>query len=75
MEQIFDTLQAAVQKNPYALREDSAYAPILDELIRYYENGQWLRDYESDEQGMLPVDLKRGVLSQDAIFDLLTDMK
>ena len=41
------------------------------ELREYYENGQWLRDYEADERGELPVTLKRGVLSQDGLWDLL----
>ena len=29
------------------------------------------KDYEADERGELPPDLKRGVLSQDALYDLL----
>lgn len=40
-------------------------------LDDYYTSGWWLRDYEADEQGLLPDDLKRGVLSQDALYDLL----
>lgn len=45
----------------------------LDMLEDYYTSGQWLDDYEADEQGLLPDDLKRGVLSQDALYDLLMD--
>ena len=41
------------------------------ELREYYENGQWLLDYEADERGELPATLKRGVLSQDGLWDLL----
>ena len=41
------------------------------ELRDYYENGQWLLDYEADERGELPGELKRGVLSQDGLWDLL----
>ena len=41
------------------------------ELRDYYENGQWRRDYEADERGELPSNLKRGVLSQDGLWDLL----
>ena len=44
---------------------------IPRELREYYENGQWLLDYEADERGELPVTLKRGVLSQDGLWDLL----
>lgn len=40
-------------------------------LNAYYTSGEWLEDYEADERGELPPDLKRGVLSQDALYDLL----
>ena len=40
-------------------------------LDAYYTSGQWREDYEADERGELPPDLKRGVLSQDALYDLL----
>ena len=42
-------------------------------LREYYENGQWLRDYEADERGELPRELKRGVLSQDGLWNLLNE--
>ena len=59
MEEIFDAVQA---------NHDH---PSLGELVRYYEGGQWKKDYELDEQGLLPQDLKRGVLSQDGVYNLL----
>ena len=62
MEEIFDAVQADLDH------------PSLGELVRYYEGGQWLRDYELDEQGLLPKDLKRGVLSQDGIYNLLDQL-
>lgn len=43
----------------------------LAALDTYYTSGQWREDYEADERGELPPDLKRGVLSQDALYDLL----
>ncbi len=42
-------------------------------LEEYYTSGQWREDYEADENGELPPDLKRGVLSQDALYDLLEE--
>ena len=33
----------------------------------------WRKDYEADEAGTLPAGLKRGVLSQDALYDLLCE--
>ena len=43
----------------------------LSLLETYYTSGQWREDYEADERGELPPDLKRGVLSQDGLYDLL----
>ena len=43
----------------------------LAALEAYYTSGEWREDYEADERGELPPDLKRGVLSQDALYDLL----
>lgn len=42
----------------------------LATLAQYEESGVWLEDYEADENGEIPPDLKRGVLSQDALYDL-----
>ena len=45
----------------------------LAALGQYYTSGEWREDYEADERGEFPPDLKRGVLSQDALYDLLTE--
>ena len=46
---------------------------VLSLLNEYYTSGEWREDYEADERGELPPDLKRGVLSQDALYDLLAN--
>lgn len=43
-------------------------------LEKYYEN-EWRSDYEMDEAGIFPKGLKRGVLSEDGLYDLLNDFK
>ena len=45
--------------------------PGLRELEAYYTSPEWQEDYAADEAGLLPEGLKRGVLSQDGISDLL----
>jgi hypothetical protein len=35
----------------------------------------WKLDYAADEAGKLPPDLKRGVLSEDGIWNLLSDYR
>lgn len=42
-------------------------------LTAYMESGEWMEDYELDEAGLLPRELKRGILSQDGLYNLLTD--
>lgn len=75
IEQSFDMLQKAEGENPDTLRENAELREMLRLLRRYYEDGQWLQDYELDEQGLLPRDLKRGVLSQDGVYDFLERME
>ena len=71
-EEILDELSAAVADAERAVERLEALREKKEELERYYSGGGWRRDYEADERGLLPADLKRGVLSQDAVFDLLT---
>ena len=36
---------------------------------------KWKDDFEADERGEFPADMKRGVLSEDGIYDLLESAK
>lgn len=71
MEQLFDFVTGILQNTP-----DELQSPSVKEAVRtlsdYYESGDWLHNYELDEQRSLPPELKRGVLSQDGLYDLLT---
>lgn len=69
MEQLFDTLTAAVQHTPEQL-QTQAMQDAVRTLNDYVESGEWLHDYELDEQHLLPSTLRRGVLSQDGLDDL-----
>jgi len=48
---------------------------MLDELEQYYGSVIWFKDYDDDHAGNLPEDLKRGVLSEDGIYDVLMDFQ
>ena len=74
MEQILDEATNAVSSLSGALEKYAAVGEKLRELIAYYEGGQWRADFEDDCAGKLPHDLKRGVLSEDAVYNLLTDI-
>ena len=43
-------------------------------LDAYYGSEEWKQDFADDEAGRLPADLKRGVLSEDGIWNLLSDV-
>jgi hypothetical protein len=74
MEFYFDTIQKALEINSDLLKKEAPAGIMLQELIEYYENGQWLADYEADEADLLPPDLKRGILSEDGVYNLLFDI-
>ncbi len=44
----------------------------LRALAAYYDSPLWRMDFESDEAGQIPNQVKRGILSEDAIYDVLT---
>ena len=75
MEQCFDDLLKAAGQSPEEILENASLKERLLILTQYYESGQWLSDYELDEKGLLPHRLKRGVLSQDAVYDFLERMQ
>lgn len=45
----------------------------VEELNAYYTGEEWKQDRQDDEEGKLPADLKRGVLSEDGIYNALSD--
>ena len=73
MEKLLDESQAALDQLIEALEGFAAVQENIRALDMYYSGDEWREDFEADEQGLLPVDLKRGVLSEDAVYDLLTD--
>lgn len=55
-------------------REQYAAAKAdIDALAKYYESPLWLSDFDADNKGLVPKELNRGILTEDTIYDLLTD--
>ena len=75
MEKCFDALQAAWRSDPASLRADPELRAMLERLTAYYTGGQWLADYRLDEAGLLPPELKRGILSEDGFYDFLAEIE
>lgn len=72
MENLFDQSNEVIQRLRQAIDDFSALQPTIDELDNYYKT-KWRTDFEADEKGKLPADLKRGVLSEDGLWDLLEE--
>lgn len=73
MEAILDQAEAVATALDLALDRWEELQEGFAELEAYYSGGEWMRDYDDDTAGKIPKDLKRGVLSEDAVYNLLTD--
>ncbi len=73
MESLFDKSEEIVKRLEVALKDFAKLEHDIAKLEAYYNSPQWRKDFEADEAGKLPKDLKRGVLSEDGIYDLLSD--
>ena len=71
MERYYDAVSSALEVNANEMYENVAISKMIQELTEYMDSGLWLQDYERDERGELPKDLKRGVLSEDGLYNLL----
>jgi O-6-methylguanine DNA methyltransferase len=74
MDRYFDELLAKNLRTRGLYSASKTLQNKLNALKSYYQNGLWLQDYESDERGELPRGLKRGILSQDALYNFLSDI-
>ena len=70
-EAMLDRALQAAERMEAALAAYDAVQPEIEALAAYYESPDWKRDFAADEAGQLPDSLKRGVLSEDGIWDLL----
>ena len=75
MERRMDKASAAVTQLSAALNQYEEAQDALNSLSEYYGSDEWKQDFADDEAGLLPKDLKRGVLSEDALWNLLEDWR
>ncbi len=66
MDALLDACRAEIQAGQYSEDLDTKMA----QLMAYASSSDWMQDFEADEAGLLPKDLKRGVLSEDAVYEL-----
>lgn len=71
MERCLDASTEAVNQLSEALNAYEQNRKSLKKLFDYYGSTNWMKDFEADEAGKLPHELKRGVLSEDTVYDLI----
>ena len=72
-EEIMDKIALASKQLAEALEAYENADALCDELAAYISGKQWKRDFEADEKGLLPKDLKLGVLSEDGAYNVLEE--
>ena len=73
MEQALNRSAAALATLSDALEEYETVKSSIASLEEYYTGPLWRQDFEDDSRGLLPETLPRGVLSEDALYDLLAE--
>ncbi len=71
MEELLNASNVAIKNLEKALKEYNKAQDGIHTLATYYSSKEWKEDFEADEKGKLPKDLKRGVLSEDGIYNML----
>lgn len=75
MEELFNFALNAMKKLPMSSELYAKTKQAIDILSSYYNSDEWRQDYADDEAGLFPKELKRGVLSEDGLWNLLSDWK
>lgn len=72
MERLFNQVLRLKSKHPRTLAEQRAMRQSLAVLASYYSSREWKEDFAADEAGLFPRSLKRGILSEDGLWNLLS---
>lgn len=71
MEKLFDEVLEAQDSIEKEIENYKNIQEKVQRLEKYYASKQWKEDFAADERGEIPFSIKRGVLSEDGIYDLL----
>ena len=72
---LYRRLREQVTQAQSALEGISGDLDGIKELEEYLDSGLWLKDFEADERGDLPRDIHRDALTEDAVYNLLEDIR
>ena len=75
MEELLDQLKAVNSQLNQSLDAFCAMQAGVKKLGGYYGSAAWRQDVADDEDGLFPLDLKRGVLSEDGAYNALAEYR
>ena len=70
-------MEAAMDRVAEALKSGKKHKEFRSDVaaLEKYYSKEWRSDFEKDEEGYFPESLKRGVLSEDGLYNILGDVK
>lgn len=71
MEEKSDEFEKSIIQLKKAFIEYNHKRSEFEKVIEYYHSKQYIEDLELDDKKIIPQNLKRGVLSQDYIYNLI----
>ena len=72
MEQLLDYVLETWKVQDIDHNKQERIQEAIHILSEYYGSDEWKQDFADDEAGLLPKNLKRGVLSEDGIWNVLS---
>lgn len=75
MENILNSTDELISQMEKLLEKWELNQQDFNELMNYYNNEERWKDLEDDRLNIIPQDLPRGVLSEDAVFDTYGNRK
>ena len=74
-ERVCDEIKKANEDLKTALAAFASVKAKTVSLEKYYTGRLWKKDFADDEAGLIPKEIKRGVLSEDGGYDLLDEYR
>ena len=74
-ERVCDEIKKANEDLKTALAAFASVKAKTVSLEKYYTGRLWKKDFADDEAGLIPKEIKRGVLSEDGVYDLLDEYR
>ena len=73
MEAMYDRVVKFYEEARILCDQMDATRQELNQLQSYYET-DWMQDFRADEEGLLDPTMKRGILTEDALYNLFYEM-